>query len=197
MQALLPTLFVTLVSSTVPGLPPAPFEDGIQWRSDLKLVEQDFQAEVPTAQERSETGVSQDSVASTHVELGMTYAVQGSQVAYQIRCRFLKSRSWLQLTAQDLPYILAHEQGHFDISELYARRMHREARAYLASGDPSGAGQALTAIFNRAAADEKTEQQKYDGDTGNSRDRVEQARWLEKIRKSLDETAADADYPRP
>ena len=68
-----------------------------------------------------------DAVALTSTALGIAYNVSGGQLHYEITCNFSKIKSWGILKT---PYILAHEQGHFDITEIYARILHRELLAY-------------------------------------------------------------------
>jgi hypothetical protein len=56
-------------------------------------------------------------VALTSTALGIAYKVSHGELTYEITCSFSKDKSWGLLKT---PYILAHEQGHFDITEIYA-----------------------------------------------------------------------------
>ena len=56
----------------------------------------------------------------TTTHLGFSYNVVNGKVTYKIDCRFEKSKSW-GLVKND--WILKHEQGHFDIAEIFAQKI--------------------------------------------------------------------------
>src|SRR6476661_1168751 len=68
-----------------------------------------------------------DAVASTSTSLGIAYQVEDGQLTYSISCNFSKHKSWGLLKTE---YILAHEQGHFDITEIFARKLYKALSEY-------------------------------------------------------------------
>src|ERR1700712_691710 len=89
-------------------------EETIAWTPVRKLVWDDF---LCTPQKQG------DAVASTSTSLGIAYQLKNGQLSFHITCHFSKHKSWGSLKTE---YILAHEQGHFDITEIHARKLYQE-----------------------------------------------------------------------
>ena len=90
-------------------------------------------------------------------------------------------------------YILAHEQGHFDITEIYARKLHKELLDY--KFNRKTFRQDVNAIYDRVVKEKENFQFAYDGLTDHSRNKTVQEEWLQKIEQLLAETEPYADYP--
>ena len=78
-------------------------------------------------------------------------------------------------SAADSARALRHEQTHFDIAEVHARRLRRYyaelmAPCRIASGD-------LAAAASRIGRDEKAAQVQYDAETDHGRIAAQQTRW--------------------
>ncbi|TCJ14491.1 DUF922 domain-containing protein [Flaviaesturariibacter flavus] len=131
-----------------------------------------------------------EAVASTSTSLGLSYKIQDGELAYEISCNFSKSKSW-GLMRND--YILAHEQGHFDITELSARRLHEALASY--TYNRRTYKQDLTRIYNSIVQVKEQMQEQYDHETNHSRNRAVQAEWLDRIEKMLDDSQQWANYP--
>src|SRR5262245_56433743 len=86
-------------------------EQFIEWSSIKRLTWDDYLAR-PSS--------SSDAAAITSTALGLEYHVRNNILTYKITCRFSKTRSWGKYKSD---YILQHEQGHFDITEIYARKL--------------------------------------------------------------------------
>jgi hypothetical protein len=94
-------------------------EEFIPWSYNERLNWNDFKCEPKTGT---------DAVASTSTTLGIAYQVTDGQLTYDITCNFSKVKSWGLMKTD---YILAHEQGHFDITEIYARKLHQALQNYV------------------------------------------------------------------
>ena len=92
-------------------------EELVQWTS-AKLTWADYKAQPDP---RS------DAAATTTTYLGIEYNINREGFSYKIQCRFSKNRSW---GLHKTEYILSHEQGHFDIAEIFARKLHKELSDY-------------------------------------------------------------------
>jgi hypothetical protein len=171
------------VAHTTPSAPAVRSEDQeyIPWIDDRRLLWNDFQGEPKR---------NTDAVASTSTSLGIAYQVKNSSLTYQITCKFSKIKSW-GLVKTD--YILAHEQGHFDITELYARKLHQELQDY--RFNKKTFRKDVNDIYQRIVKEKEAFQAAYDGQTDHSRNRKQQMQWLEKIGKLLEETADYSAYP--
>jgi hypothetical protein len=131
-----------------------------------------------------------DAVALTSTALGISYNVSNNQLHYEITCSFSKVKSWGLLKTD---YILAHEQGHFDITEIYARKLHKELLDY--KFNRRTFRQDVNVIYDRVIKEKENLQFAYDGLTDHSRNKTVQKEWLEKIEELLKETEPYADYP--
>lgn len=131
-----------------------------------------------------------DAVALTSTALGISYNVSNNQLNYEITCSFSKVKSWGILKTA---YILAHEQGHFDITEIYARKLHKELLDY--KFNRKTFRQDVNLIYDRVVKEKENLQFAYDGLTDHSRNKTVQQEWLDKIEQLLIETEPYADYP--
>lgn len=156
-------------------------QEMIPWENDSRLVWDDFLCEPK---------VGTDAVASTSTSLGIAYQLNGGQLKYHITCYFNKEKSWGLMKTD---YILAHEQGHFDITEIFARRLNQALQNY--RFNKRSFKKDISQIY-QAIVDEKEEYQKtYDAETDHSRNRKVQYDWLERIDSLLAETQPYSGYP--
>lgn len=153
----------------------------IPWKSRRMLVWDDF---------RSEPKKEGDAVASTSTSLGLSYQVRDSQLTYRITCDFSKEKSWGSLKTD---YILSHEQAHFDITEIHARKLYEALSQY--EFNPASFKADISAIYNRIVKEKEEMQEAYDGETDHSRKRETQLGWLNTIEQLLAETEAFSTYP--
>jgi hypothetical protein len=106
---------------------------------------------------------------------------------------FLPDQSWVRtnvlLARSDVSrYALAHEQTHFDLSEVSARRMRR---ALAALADPcSMTDEALHAIVDPFIREDFTRQRRYDTETLNGSNIAWQRDWEMRVERELRELAA-------
>lgn len=174
---------VKSAKSTTPGKIHSLGETGdyLPWTSLRPLTWEDFLCEPKR---------NSDAVALTSTALGISYNVSNNQLNYEITCSFSKVKSWGILKT---PYILAHEQGHFDITEIYARKLHKEILDYKFSRKTFR--QDVNVIYDRVVKEKEDLQFAYDGLTDHSRNKTVQKEWLEKIQELLLQTEAYSNYP--
>jgi hypothetical protein len=130
-----------------------------------------------------------DAAAITSTALGMEYHVRGNKLSFSITCRFSKNRSWGKHRTE---YILQHEQGHFDITEIFARKLAKELLNY--KFNRKSYQEDINAIYNRVMEDKEKFQDEYDGKTDYSRNKIKQAEWLKRIQKELEDLEEYANY---
>jgi hypothetical protein len=96
-------------------------------------------------------------------------------------------------------WILRHEQGHFDLAELFARRLDREAAAAAAASKGSGATEAgavddLVRRFEAHLVSARREfeelEDRYDRETRHGTDLRRQTEWYVRIQRDLRGRAA-------
>ena len=153
----------------------------LPWANARPLTWEDFLCEPK---------LNTDAVALTSTALAISYNMANNKLNYEITCSFSKVKSWGLLKT---PYILAHEQGHFDITEIYARKLHKELMDY--KFNRKNFRQDVNVIYDRIVKQKENLQFAYDGLTDHSRNKTVQKEWLEKIQDLLIETEAYANYP--
>ncbi len=156
-------------------------ESVIPWAPQRKLEWDDFLC-APQKQG--------DAVASTSTSLGIAYQVKNGQLSYHITCNFSKEKSWGLLKTE---YILAHEQAHFDITELHARLLYEALSTY--EYKAASFKKDIATIYEGIVKDKEAMQDAYDRETDHSRRKSIQYQWLEKVDKLLSETEAYEAYP--
>jgi predicted secreted Zn-dependent protease len=126
-------------------------------------------------------------------------------LSYESRCRgidftfsvtavVLPSRSWVKPRVLSTPAesarILQHEQTHFNLTEVYARRMRRFFRELY---NPCGLiDERLKESVERFVQEEADAQRRYDDETGYGLKPQVQERWDRDIATMLKELAAFA-----
>ncbi|MFZ1858030.1 MAG: DUF922 domain-containing protein [Chitinophagaceae bacterium] len=155
-------------------------EEVLEWDPSRKLSWADYKAR---------PNPDSDAAASTTTYLGINYNITSRSFSYKIYSRFSKTRSWgLHKTA----YILSHEQGHFDIAEIFARKLHKKMSEY--EFNKKTYNKDLDKIYRDVTKEKEDTQNQYDKETNHSINKTEQLLWLKKIAAMLEEYADWADY---
>lgn len=169
-----------VVEATVINVKANETSEYIPWTPLQRLSWEDFQCEPKRGT---------DAVASTSTSLGIAYQLQNGKLTYHITCNFSKVKSWGLMKTD---YILAHEQGHFDITEIFARKLNEALQNY--EFNRRTFKKDINEIYQNIVAQKEEFQKMYDGDSDHSRNRKQQYDWLIKIQKLLDETVTFASY---
>ena len=155
-------------------------EDHIKWQDSRKLTWEDFKA-APL-----KIG---NTAAMTTTHLGFSYNISNGKITYKIDCRFEKNKSWGLVKNE---WILKHEQGHFDIAEIFARQLNKLVNEY--QFNKSSFQNDLDAIYKSVVAEKEKFQQQYDDETDYSRIKTKQEEWLKKIEAELNQNRSWAGY---
>lgn len=158
-------------------------DEYIDWKENRRLNWSDFEGQV---------NHDSEAAALTSTYLGFQYRVKNNVFTYNIACRFAKKRSW-GLIKND--WILNHEQGHFDISELYARYLHQAIAEYPL--DLKNLKADLDQIYQEHMEYKEEFQNQYDTETNYSRNKEKQIEWSKKINELLIEMEDYAGYINP
>lgn len=155
-------------------------EETIYWNENRRLTWADYKGKVKPGS---------DAAASTATYLGIEYNFGKDGFDYKITCSFSKTKSW-GLHKND--YILAHEQGHFDIAEIFARKLHKKMSEY--KFDKKNFKDDLRIIYQSLMTEKDEFQNQYDNETNHSINKEKQAEWLKKIEEMLIELKSFSDY---
>ena len=156
-------------------------DEMIPWAPDRRLTWEDF---LCSPQRNT------DAVASTSTSLGLAYQVKNNHLSYQITCNFSKTKSWGLMKTN---YILAHEQGHFDITEIFARKLHQSLLDYKINRNTFKSD--IDSIYQSIVKQKEAFQNTYDDETDHSRRKAIQLEWLDKIQDLLNESSPYDNYP--
>ena len=155
-------------------------EELLDWSDARKLTWADYKANPDP---------NSDAAASTTTNLVIDYKMTSHSFSYKIESQFSKSRSW---GLHKTDYILSHEQGHFDIAEVFARKLNKKISEYKFNAKTYQRD--LQKIYEDVTKEKEDIQNKYDKETNHSIRKEEQAEWLKKIKSMLEEYADWADY---
>lgn len=93
---------------------------------------------------------------------------------------FYKDDSWVK-NPNDVQ--LAHEQGHFDITEIFARKLRKLRMEFIPRrGDPE---YQLKQLYDEVDRKRDVMEKEYDRETSHSANPVAQRQWNERIRREL------------
>lgn len=186
-----------LVACLIPGAAAA---REVIWSAARPLTWADFTGPVARA-------AAPDNVAVTTASLVWTYEYDvqrsGGRCAYRIldirsEAVFDGTRSWVR-PGHRTAAVLAHEQGHFDITQIHKLAFERAVRDLIGTSDPCrgrsmrrASAEAQTAIagivkpiYERIWREHMRLQAAYDTDTRHGIDAEAQRRWLERIAEGL------------
>jgi Bacterial protein of unknown function (DUF922) len=154
---------------------------GVAWSASRKLTWDDFSGAVANA----------DVDEAAHLEYGLFYGVRcsGRTLEFRVITAMLPADSWVLRTAiaspADSARMLQHEQTHFDLAEVHARKMRKYFDGLyepcLRSNDD------LSALADGLMKTEIAEQKRYDDETRNGRRADKQKAWEVDVASRLGE----------
>lgn len=147
--------------------------DIIYWHDNRSLTWEDFKGNPRYDHKRISALTSSGIVHYRGCENG--------QIIYKIKAYFETKESWFKEEAHN-DYILHHEQLHFDITELYARKLRKAlSERKFACGEE----QEFEAFVETYLKGWENKQSAYDMITHHSLDREKQLEWAYKITAEL------------
>lgn len=110
-------------------------------------------------------------------------SVLGKEYKYEVHSFFNPGKSWVKNGGS--VHLLAHEQLHFDITELHARKL-RKAMTQFDFKKSLEVKAALQAIYQKMERERASMQNKFDLETRHSMDEAAQLKWQEFIEVELE-----------
>ncbi len=152
------------------------FTEMMYWREDRKLSWLEFEGEVQAESPFEAMTVS-----------GIEYGYQVNnrngeiKITFQVRAYFNPNTSWVKPSSR-MAELLAHEQVHFDISELHARSLSKALNEAVFTANFKGEIEAIyQSVINRRAK----MQELYDRETNHSRNPEKQLEWIKRVTSEL------------
>ena len=150
----------------------------ISWSAHNKLKWSDFKGEVKN-----------DSPFAAATFSGTTYRYSASVIGGKVKARFRiqsffdTNQSWVKLNESD-DYLLAHEQLHFDITELYTRKFRLKLHSMSFSENIKSEVRGVYDSINNL---KRLRQELYDKETNHSKNKTAQLEWNKTIYLELQE----------
>ncbi len=148
------------------------------------LVWSDFQGKAPASSEFA-------AFTMTRVNLESAYTGRGKlwKGEFKVEAVFLPQKSWARDNRRSRSErVLAHEQLHFDIAELSARKL-RKALSELPEWS-TDVKQKANALFDKLVAEGEQMQKRYDQETNHGLDAKQQERWKLMVEDELQKLSA-------
>jgi hypothetical protein len=132
-------------------------------------------------------------LAATYSGFSLQYEMQGDHTGalatIQIKPYFLTSKSWMRKEGK-VPYVLQHEQLHFDIATLKACELIIELRSM--SFKVSDFKDQINALQQKYSSEMEKMQADYDSETSHGIFKEKQNLWQVRIQKELQQKLAEA-----
>ena len=154
--------------------------DVIYWTPDYKLTWEDFEGD-PNYKHNYK-----DVAAMTVSGIVDYRGCEDGKIIYKIKSYFEKKHSWVKLAGRN-DHTLEHEQIHFDITELYARKLRK---ALSERSFNCGEEAAFEKFVNDFLKGWQQMQEQYDIETGYSNRHTQQHQWIDRVRQELKEYEA-------
>lgn len=153
----------------------------IRWSTERPLTWEDFRA---TPEESNRWSANTNS----GISYSWSYSTASGEpvLIHEVFSNFYPNHSWVK-KVRDKEYLLAHEQLHFDISEIHARKLRKALSNYEAS---ESIKKDLKKIYKNVEAERVAMQKKFDAETAHSEDRQAEYRWRKFVALKLKELAA-------
>ncbi len=157
-------------------LSPVRDEERIAWNEDRRLTWEDFRA-------KADYNVSWAATTSSGMTHEFSGSIKGDKVSfdYEVHCYFYPHNSWYkkELATEKL---LLHEQLHFDIAEIHARKLRKRIAAKTFT---SNLKKEMNALYTLTNNEMKRMQHRYDEATDFSLNREKQVEWQEIVQSEL------------
>ena len=147
-----------------------------QWREHARLSWEDFKGEVNATHD--------ESAPATCCSIGIktNTPVAGGKTEVEVFNKFYTNKSWVRANAR-IQSILDHEQGHFDLCEVYTRKL-KERIAACDLGNAT-VKQQLMVAYAEISREYESRQQAYEQETIHGTDQDAQRRWQATIAAEL------------
>jgi len=117
-------------------------------------------------------------------QINFEWLVQKDSIIFSVVSEFNKSKSWVKPYAKTKE-VLKHEQGHFDLTEVYSRKLRMHLKG-LNIPNMDNIETLFDSIFNSNYNELLIAQETYDLETDYSNNSENQIKWDQNIRTELD-----------
>lgn len=145
----------------------------IYWAGDTELSWQDFNGKPNNTH-------SFDAETNWAVEYSCGFS--NDTLSFTLKCYFDKNGSWVK-KGKETGVLLNHERMHFDLGEVYARKLRKTLLEY--AYNRKTIDKDIQNLYNKMFAECQVAQKKYDKETDHSKNKDKQKKWDAQIISSL------------
>lgn len=149
-------------------------DDRIFWNSSQLLVWKDFNGRPDKISRNS---------AMAHTGIKTNFVYDNGVLQATVASYFRKNKSWVKKHFLSSKEGLKHEQGHFDLTEIYARKMRKELQGRSFTLD--NFQKDFKKIYDKNVEELDKVQEQYDDETNHHINKEEQVKWNSKIEQDL------------
>ncbi len=148
----------------------------ILWSPNQQLEWKDFKGKAPR-------GSSYEANSALGINTG--FQSDGSNIFFSVEAIFIPKQSWTK--DKKNAYLLKHEQKHFDLNELYARKLRKALSEFEYSSKQKQQQKDFEKMVNGFNSKKEEVQMRYDKETNHSILKKKQEEWDQFIAKELKE----------
>jgi len=169
------SIFLIFLIFTVPVL--AQENEKISWKEDRLLTWNDFKASP-----KKHLPYKANTNSGLSFSWSSTESESGIRLNYEVGSNFYPNRSSVK-EIEEVEYLLAHEQLHFDITELHARKLRKALENYEPGANMKNE---LDAIYAEVEKQRRQMQNRFDSETRHSTAKEAEYKWREFVENELD-----------
>ena len=154
----------------------------LHWSASRPLALADFKGRPRPAEAHA---------ALTSATIVAQVACKSGQFTGHVQAAFDPTTSWWRDPATMTPKLLRHEQLHFDITEVYARRLRQKLAAVRVPC--AQLGSSFERLSKSVYAEWEKAEEQYDRDTNHGLKPEQQTQWEAQVQQQLAELAEFAD----
>lgn len=164
---------------------PESYEKEVTWNKSRRLSWNDFRGAIPA-------DAGDITAAATYCGIGFETNVVSDNAKPKIFVynTFYPSQSWVRPDEKN-ESVLIHEQGHFDLCELYTRKLRQKLDAV--NINAHNMKNILQRVYNEVNAEYENRQEAYEEETQHGVDDAQEQKWTSVISKELSQTEKWAD----
>jgi hypothetical protein len=167
--------FLLIFVFTVPVL--AQENEKVSWDKEKSLNWSDFKASP-----KKHLPYKANTNSGLSFSWNSTESSSGIVLNYEVGSNFYPYRSWVK-EIEEVEYLLAHEQLHFNITELHARKLRKALENYKPSGKMK---KELDVIYSEIEKQRRQMQTQFDKETKHSINKEAEFKWRQFVKQELE-----------
>ncbi|GAA4355087.1 hypothetical protein GCM10023185_17620 [Hymenobacter saemangeumensis] len=170
-------------ASIAPAPAAAPKAAPIPWSATRRLTLADFQGQ-PTPKDKL--------AALTAADIKAGAACRDYVFSGTVEATFDPNLSWFRDPKNSTEALLRHEQLHFDITEVYARKLRQKLTVFKVKADCNKLQPAFDNLTRAVYSEWEREESRYDQETNHGLNTAKQGYWERQVQIKLDQLKAYA-----